>query len=58
MIQQLQVIVYPSSPAPWRTEVFYHPGLEPPDGFTLTGGDRVTIEIAGIGKLVNQVAPE
>lgn len=30
-------------------------GLVPPDEFTLAEGDTVTIEIAGIGKLVNRV---
>jgi 2-dehydro-3-deoxy-D-arabinonate dehydratase len=29
-------------------------GLVPPAGFTLQSGDRITIEIAGIGKITNQ----
>jgi 2-dehydro-3-deoxy-D-arabinonate dehydratase len=31
-------------------------GVVPPDDFTLAAGDEVTIEIAGIGRLVNRVA--
>jgi 2-dehydro-3-deoxy-D-arabinonate dehydratase len=31
-------------------------GVVPPDDFTLESGDRITIEITGIGKLVNSVA--
>ncbi|HMC89801.1 MAG TPA: fumarylacetoacetate hydrolase family protein [Gemmataceae bacterium] len=30
-------------------------GVVPPDDFTLAGGDLITIEIAGIGRLVNRV---
>lgn len=31
-------------------------GVVPPDDFSLAGGDRVTIEISGVGRLVNTVA--
>jgi 2-dehydro-3-deoxy-D-arabinonate dehydratase len=31
-------------------------GIVPPDDFTLQSGDRITIEITGIGRLVNPVA--
>jgi 2-dehydro-3-deoxy-D-arabinonate dehydratase len=31
-------------------------GVVPPDDFTLKNGDRVSIEITGIGKLINMVA--
>jgi 2-dehydro-3-deoxy-D-arabinonate dehydratase len=31
-------------------------GVVPPDEFTLASGDRITIEITGVGKLVNTVA--
>jgi 2-dehydro-3-deoxy-D-arabinonate dehydratase len=31
-------------------------GVVPPDDFSLAGGDRITIEVTGIGKLVNMVA--
>lgn len=31
-------------------------GVVPPDAFTLAGGDRITIEATGIGRLVNTVA--
>jgi 2-dehydro-3-deoxy-D-arabinonate dehydratase len=30
-------------------------GIVPPDDFTLQHGDKVSIEITGIGKLVNPV---
>ena len=31
-------------------------GVVPPDNFTLASGDRITIEITGVGKLTNTVA--
>ena len=35
--------------------LFTGTGIVPPDDFTLASGDRITIEITGIGKLVNSV---
>jgi 2-dehydro-3-deoxy-D-arabinonate dehydratase len=30
-------------------------GVVPPDDFTLATGDKITIEITGVGKLINVV---
>jgi 2-dehydro-3-deoxy-D-arabinonate dehydratase len=46
----------------WRSQTFPHgvvlltgTGVVPDESFTLAAGDRVTIEISGIGRLVNDV---
>ncbi len=41
---------------PHGTVLLTGTGVVPPDDFTLASGDRITIEVTGIGRLVNSVA--